>query len=70
MPPMAYRWRYLGLSGREVSGPEVAFTDQDQAEDWLGDNWQHLFAGGVEAVSLLHGESEVFGPMSLRPEEA
>lgn len=66
---MVFRWRYQGGSGAEVSGPEVAFTDQDEAEDWLGGNWQQLADGGVESVTLLHGESEVYGPMSLRPEQ-
>lgn len=70
MPVMVYRWRYQNSSGVDVRGPEVAFTDQQEAEDWLGGAWRELLDGGVDAVTLLHGSSEVYGPMSLSPEDS
>jgi hypothetical protein len=44
------------------------FDDQAAAEQWLNDEWPGLLDAGVEAVSLLDGESVVYGPMSLRPQ--
>ena len=64
---MGLRWRYEDISGAVVSGPEAGFDDQDEAEEWLGREWQSLLEGGVAAVTLLNGTDEVYGPMSLRP---
>jgi hypothetical protein len=41
------------------------FTGQTAAEDWLRETWSDLLASGVDRVTLLHGEAEVYGPMSL-----
>lgn len=64
---MEYRWRGMDAKGREVSGAEVTFVSQAEAETWLSENWRDLLGGGVDAVTLLHGEMEVYGPMSLHP---
>jgi hypothetical protein len=64
---MAMRWRYQDPAGRQVPGPNMAFDDQADAEEWLGREWPGLLEGGVEAVTLLDGECVVYGPMSLRP---
>ncbi|GDY30406.1 hypothetical protein [Gandjariella thermophila] len=66
---MSYRWRYQDASGRDVTGPDLVFDDQTDAEDWLGINWAGLLESGVEQVTLLHTDAEVYGPMSLRPAE-
>ncbi|GGP41523.1 hypothetical protein [Saccharothrix coeruleofusca] len=65
---MEYRWRYQDEQGREVdtSGSDT-FADQVDAEDWLSAHWPELRAAGVASVTLLHNESEVYGPMSLSP---
>jgi hypothetical protein len=62
-----YRWRYQDEDGHEVPGPEVRFGDQAEAETWFGEQWEDLFDQGVHQVTLLHGEAEVYGPMSLHP---
>jgi hypothetical protein len=62
-----YRWRYQDDENRDVPGPDVAFDGQAQAETWLEEQWPDLLDGGVAQVTLLHGEAEVYGPMSLRP---
>lgn len=62
---MTYRWRYQDDTGSEVGGPQVVFDEQTDAEDWLTASWQELLATGIGQVTLLHGELEVYGPMSL-----
>ncbi|HKN97143.1 MAG TPA: hypothetical protein VJX10_08515 [Pseudonocardiaceae bacterium] len=64
---MDYRWRYQDDDGRDVPGPDVSFDGQPEAETWFAEQWSDLLAGGVTQVTLLHGEAEVYGPMSLRP---
>ena len=62
---MSFRWRYLSESGTEQTGPEETFEDQTGAESWLSDEWPALAEAGIDAVTLLDGEAEVYGPMSL-----
>ena len=62
---MAFRWRYLDAAGGPVAGPDEEFDDRQQAEDWFTGRWRDLRATGVDAVTLLDGGSEVYGPMSL-----
>lgn len=62
-----YRWRYTDHQGHDVSGPDTRFGDQAEAEDWLGQQWQDLLEVGVDQVTLLNREAEVYGPMSLHP---
>lgn len=64
---MVLRWRYEDANGAPAHGPEITFDDRVDAEDWLSREWQGLLAGGVEAVTLLDGAQEVYGPMSLQP---
>lgn len=65
--PVVYRWRYQDALGGDVAGPEEMFADQLDAEAWLEQRWSTLLHGGVAQVTLLHGEAEVYGPMSLLP---
>lgn len=65
---MVLRWRYEDADGGAASGPDVSFEDQADAEEWLGLQWQGLLDDGVEAVTLVDGTEELYGPMSLRPE--
>jgi hypothetical protein len=64
---MSLRWRYLDSDGGQAAGPDVTFDDQADAEQWLSREWEALLGCGVAAVSLLAGESVVYGPMSLQP---
>jgi len=64
---VGYRWQYQDGNGHEMTGPEVSFEDQVDAEDWFGANWRDLLDAGVRQVILLHHETEVYGPMSLLP---
>lgn len=68
---MAWTWRYQDAAGGRVEAadapPGEAFPTQSDAETWLGENWRELLSAGVEQVTLLDAEREVYGPMSLRP---
>lgn len=72
MGRVTHRWRYEDASGAPVPGPEIAFEDRAEAEEWLGGAWGELLAAGVDQVTLLDddgpgGPAEVYGPMSLHP---
>lgn len=64
----SWRWRLEDSSGTEVAGTGASspeFPSQSDAESWVGEAWQELLESGVDAVTLLEGEREVYGPMSL-----
>ncbi|WP_300014008.1 hypothetical protein [Pseudonocardia sp.] len=63
---MAFRWRYLDASAATIDGPDERFDDQQEAESWFSDVWPELREAGVDAVVLLDGDEEVYGPMSLQ----
>lgn len=42
------------------------FPNQGDAESWVGEFWGDLAALGVDAVTLMDGDREVYGPMSLK----
>ncbi len=67
----AWTWRYEIADGSPHPDPAVdvvdGFPSQADAETWIGEVWQDLLAGGVDAVSLLEGDRVVYGPMSLHP---
>ncbi|PWW58322.1 hypothetical protein [Actinokineospora spheciospongiae] len=63
---MSFSWRYEDTTGGPVPGPAVTFDDQAEAEDWFSTTWPDLLESGVKQVTLLDGETEVYGPMGLR----
>jgi hypothetical protein len=62
-------WKLLDASGAEASVPEEyagqRFVSQADAESWVGEVWAELAAAGVDAVTLVEHDREVYGPMSL-----
>ena len=58
---MTWTWTY------DTGGASGEFPGQADAEAWLGESWQGLYDDGVRAVTLLDGDREVYGPMSLEP---
>ena len=64
-----WSWRLLDASGGEADvDADFAgqrFLTQGDAESWVGEVWSDLADQGVTAVTLLEGEREVYGPMSL-----
>jgi hypothetical protein len=43
------------------------FSSQADAESWIGEEWERLLKAGVDAVTLVEDDREVYGPMSLHP---
>jgi len=68
-----WRWRLLDATGSEVTAENTApepgprFTSQSDAESWIGEVYVELTAEGVDSVTLLEADREVYGPMSLHP---
>jgi len=44
---------------------EQRFQNQADAESWVGEAWPDLADAGVDQVTLLEHDREVYGPMSL-----
>ncbi|GAA3445598.1 hypothetical protein [Planomonospora venezuelensis] len=68
---MTWRWRYENADGGEVTGGVLqgdTFSNQADAESWLGENWRELLESGVERVTLLEDDRPEYEGMSLRPE--
>ncbi len=67
-PAPAWSWRLEDSAGTPMSveGLEMPdFPSQSDAESWVGEVWRELLDAGVDAVTLLEGDREVYGPMSL-----
>lgn len=63
-------WQLVDEDGREVTDvpDEYAgqrFTNQGDAESWVGEIWVDLAHLGVAAVVLYEHERKVYGPMPL-----
>ncbi|MEV3920529.1 hypothetical protein [Actinomadura coerulea] len=65
---MAWSWRLEKADGRTIGMSEETFSTQADAESWLGENWRGLRTEEVDKVTLLDGETIVYG-MSLHDPE-
>lgn len=63
-----WRWLYADQAGVVAAGPDVTFESQEDAEEWLRDNFDELAEQGVGTVTLVDGEHAVYGPMFLGPD--
>lgn len=62
----AWWWRYEDAAGETLAREDVPrFPTRSDAESWVGEFWSELADHGVAAVTLLEGDREVYGPMSL-----
>jgi hypothetical protein len=64
-----WTWSYLDADAQAMTGETLVttgFPSQGEAESWLGEQWRQLTDVGVEAVTLEHEGTAVYGPMSLR----
>jgi len=60
-------WRLHGRDGTVLERDREEFATRSDAETWLGEAYPDLAEDGVGSVTLLEGEREVYGPMSLDP---
>lgn len=60
---MVWSWKYDLEHESTTTG---GFPSQAEAEAWVGESWQELYAGGARAVTLLDAGREVY-TMSLEP---
>lgn len=63
-----WTWRLERADG-SVNTSVIAseFSNQADAETWIGESWRELLDQGVDQVTLFEGERLVYGPMSLHP---
>lgn len=61
-----YTWVVDDEDGRALSTTE-SFSSREDAEEWLGKEWETLAAAGGDSVSLMSGDELVYR-MSLQPE--
>ena len=68
---MPWIWRLEKADGRAAATglAEETFTTQSDAESWLGENWRALADAGVDQVTLLEDDAEVY-EMSLHPADS
>ncbi|MYW06595.1 hypothetical protein [Streptomyces sp. SID3343] len=65
---MSWVWRYEDANGAPVDGPQAEdFTNQSDAESWLGESYKDLLAAGIDQVTLLEDDTKIYG-MSLHTE--
>lgn len=65
-------WRWVSVDDDGNPLPPDAttanrFPTQSEAESYLGEHWASFAEAGAQAVSLLDGDTVVYGPMSLLP---
>ncbi|HEY9290813.1 MAG TPA: hypothetical protein VIP98_06005 [Microlunatus sp.] len=70
---MSWYWQATTQSGigqldTTALGLDQHFSNQGDAESWLGEFYPDLMEAGVESVSLYEAERLVYGPMRLEPE--
>lgn len=58
---MAWTWRYLTADAQDAASKVKVenaepFTNQSDAESWLGENWRELYAAGVATVELVEDD--------------
>lgn len=58
-------WQLLDADGRVLDRERTEFPSRSDAESWLGEAYPDLADDGVASVTLLEGDREVYGPMSL-----
>lgn len=61
-----WTWVLRNADGEEMRATEP-FDSKDEAEAFMGSDWQALLDEGAETVSLMEGDVQHYR-MSLRPE--
>ena len=74
-----WSWQLLDADGVEVGAADTAsatgaarpsspeFPTQSDAASWIGQEGPGLLEAGIAAVTLLEGDTVIYGPMPLTP---
>ena len=65
-----WSWKFEGMDGASIQPDAIdpqTFSCQAHAESWVGESCGVLLSAGIEDVRLFEHDTEVYGPMSLRP---
>ncbi len=62
---MSWTWSLENAGGESV-GTSETFDSRSDAESWVGESFADLVEQGIDQVRLFDGDTEVYGPMSLR----
>jgi hypothetical protein len=64
---MVWTWRYEAADGTVITpaGGVEEFSNQGDAESWIGEEYKRLLEEGVDRVVLLDDEQVIY-PMSLQ----
>lgn len=65
---MNWTWQFEDVDGKTVAARDTEFSNQGDAESWLGEEWRELAESGA-AVAILHNGETVEYRMPLTPEE-
>jgi hypothetical protein len=57
---MPWSWRYEDADGKSVSGPGESFSNQADAESWIGQTWRELLGAGVATVTLVEDDRQEY----------
>jgi hypothetical protein len=60
-----WRWIPQDSGGRDLP-PSAAFPSQEEAEAWMGREWEALLARGAEFATLVGDDDRVRYRMGLR----
>ncbi|ROS73034.1 hypothetical protein [Cellulomonas sp. PhB143] len=60
--PPQWEWLFVAAA---ATRPSPVFTNQYDAEQWLGEHWRSLAAEGVVRASLMHDGAVVTAPVEL-----
>jgi hypothetical protein len=58
---MAFVWRYLpAVDVTDLVGAPPSFSNQSDAETWIGESWRALADAGVESAALYEDGTELY----------
>lgn len=61
-----WEWTFDDADGSRLDRPgSPAFTNQYDAEQWIGEQWRALAAGGAHTAQLLHDGTPATPPLVL-----
>ena len=66
MIPPQWLWEFRDAAGAVLPAPtSPVFTNQYDAEQWLGQTWRDLAAAGVVSAVVLHSGAPGAPPVTL-----